>query len=258
VATLYHTTGIVLSRRPWKEADRMYAVFTKGHGKIEVIGRGAVKPLAKLSPHLEFVGEADFLIVRGKTFETVAGVERRRPFPGIYEDLSKTMLAHQALHLVDLGTREHEADPILYDEIVSWLAFLDAAPACSAERSGFLLAAFSLKLLSLFGYRPEFSRCLHCRQSVRASAYRWHAMKGGVVCAPCIARDEAQWFAARPISDETLKLMRFALSEPFAAQLRPRLPGVELPAFHDAVESLIISHFPTIPASSLRACVACV
>ncbi len=258
MAALYHATGIVLSRREWREADRMYALYTSTHGKIEVIGRGAAKPLAKLSPHLEFVAEADFLIVRGRSFETIAGVERCRAFPGIYQDLSKTLLAHQAMHLVDLGTRPHEVDPALYHELLSWLTFLDAAPPCSAERGAFLLSAFALKLLALCGYRPEFTRCLCCQDAVQSKAFRWHALKGGVVCDPCVSRNQEDWFAARAISDEALKLMRFALTESFADHLRPHLPGAELPAYHEAVESLMVAHFPTIPASSMRMCMACV
>jgi DNA repair protein RecO (recombination protein O) len=258
MATLYHATGIVLSRRDWREADRWYALYTDGYGKIEVIGRGASKPLAKLSPHLEFCAEADFLIVRGRTMETVAGVERRRAFPGVYDDVTKTMLAHQALRLVDLGTRPHEADPALYGELMAWLEFLNRAPSCSAERSGFLFAAFALKLLARLGFRPEFARCVGCQAFLVSASYRWHALRGGAVCDRCVARDQEQWFAVRPIADETIKLMRFALCETFDEQLRPRLPGPILPAFHEAVESLMVSHFPTIPASSLRACVACV
>ncbi len=258
MATLYHTRGIVLSRRAWREADRMYALYTNEHGKVEVIGRGAMKPLAKLSPHLEFCAETDVLIVRGRVFETIAGAERRRAFSGIYTDVSKTMLAHQAFHLVDLGTRPHEADPILYEELLAWLEFLDRAPKCSPERSGFLLAAFALKLLAILGYRPEFVFCVGCRGPLSAGSYRWHAIKGGAVCEVCMRKDAEQWFAARPIADETMKLMRFAMSENFESQLRPRLPGEALAAFHDAVESLVTAHFPTIPASSLRSCVSCV
>jgi len=217
-----------------------------------------MKPLAKLSPHLEFCAETDVLIVRGRVFETIAGAERRRAFPGIYADVSKTMLAHQAFHLVDLGTRPHEADPALYEELLAWLEFLDRAPQCSPERSGFLLAAFALKLLALLGFRPEFARCVGCRQMLVPGSYRWYALKGGAVCGACVEQDREQWFAARPIADETMKLMRFALCENFESQLRPRLPGELLPAFHEAVESLVTAHFPTIPAASLRACVACV
>lgn len=253
MSILYHTTGIVLNKRDWRESDRVYSVLTREHGKIEIIGRGAQKPLAKLAPHLEFCAEVDLLVVHGRSYETLAGVDRKRSFVGLYDDLSKTLAAHHMLQLVDLGTREHEADKILYEEVKNFLIFLHKAPELTSERAAFLLSAFALKLLALLGYRPELSSCLQCREVIRPGEFNWHALKGGVVCRACVGIDSEQWFSARPLSDEVLKLMRFALSERFAELLRPRLSGEILSEYHETVEGLLVAHFPTIPATTLRA-----
>jgi len=253
MSILYHTTGIVLNKRDWRESDRVYSVLTREHGKIEIVGRGARKPLAKLSPHLEFCAEVDLLVVHGRTHETVAGVERQRSFAGLYDDLSKSLVAHHMLQLVDLGTREREVDRFLYDEVKNFLIFLHKAPELTSERAAFLLSAFALKLLALLGYRPELGICLRCREAIRPGEFHWHALKGGVVCRTCVGADREQWFSARPLSDDVLKLMRFALSERFAELLRPRLSGEVLTEYHEAVEGLLVAHFPTIPATTLRA-----
>jgi DNA repair protein RecO (recombination protein O) len=253
MSILYHTTGIVLSKRDWREADRVYSVLTREHGKIEVVGRGARKSLAKLGPHLEFCAEVEMVIVHGRVNETVAGVERKKSFPDLYADLSKNLVAHHMLRLVDLGTREHEVDQFLYDEVKNFLSFLNKVPSLSPERSAFLLSAFALKLLGLLGYRPELNFCLNCREPICAGEFHWHGVKGGVVCASCVGFDREQWFSSRPLSDEVLKLMRFAMIEKFAELLRPHLSGEILDEYHEAVEGLIVAHFPTIPATTLRA-----
>lgn len=253
MSILYHTTGIVLNKRDWRESDRVYSVLTREHGKLEVVGRGARKPLAKLAPHLEFCAEVELLVVHGRARETVAGVERKRSFVGLYDDLPKSLVAHHMLQLVDLGTREREADRFLYDEVKNFLIFLHKAPDLTSERAAFLLSAFAIKLLALLGYRPELGCCLQCREAIRPGEFHWHALKGGVVCRACVAADGEQWFSARPLSDEVLKLMRFALSERFAELLRPRLSSGVLDQYHEAVEGLLVSHFPTIPATTLRA-----
>lgn len=255
---LYHTTGIVLSRRDHKEVDRWYSVYTSEHGKVEFLARGGHKPLAKLTPHLEMVAVVDLLLVQGRAYQTVAGVERRQNYRHIYTDLPRLMLAQNALHLVDIGTRADETDPHIYKLLEQWLDFLNDEVVISRERAGFLLGAFSLKLLSLVGYRPELTRCLGCRRAIESGSYQWHGLKGGVVCTNCTTRDQEAWFAARPMTDEALKLVRFGLEEPFGDHLRPRLSAQGLLSFHEAVESLMISHFPVIPASSLRAaCSVC-
>ncbi len=258
MSLLYNTTGIVLSRHDHKEVDRWYSVYTAEHGKVEFLARGGHKPLAKLTPHLEMVAVVDLLLVQGRAYQTVAGVERRRGFRRVYDDLSRLVLAQNALHLVDIGTRADESDPHIYELIEQWLGFLDSDTALSRERAGFLLGAFSLKLLSFVGYRPELNRCLGCRQRITPGSYQWHGLKGGVVCTSCVTIDQETWFAARPMTDEALKLVRFGLEEEFDSHLRPHLKGEDLAGFHEAIESLMISHFPIIPASSLRgACAVC-
>ncbi len=253
MASLTHATGIVLSRKDHREADRWYSVFTREHGKVELLARGGHKMLAKLTPHLEMPAIVDFHVVNGRQYDTIAGTDRLRAFPGLSGDLTRLVLAQNAFHLVDIGTRPQESDFAIYDLLERWLEALDAAPSVSGARAGFLLGSFAVKLLSLIGYRPELARCLGCKTAIAPGAYRWHALKGGVVCHGCAERDNAQWFAARVLSDEAFKLIRFSLSEPFASQLRPHLPAELLLEYHDAVEALIVSHFPVIPANSLRA-----
>lgn len=253
MAYLYQTTGIVLSRKDFREADRWYSVFTKDKGKVEFIARGGHKILAKLTPHLEMVAEVDLLMVFGKTFQTIAGVERQKAYPNIYTDFSKQSLAQSALHLVDIGTSQNEHDQAVYGLIQSWLNFLEEeSPSLSEERSGYILASFFWKLMTIVGYGPELYSCLSCHKNIAEKDYRWHTLRGGVVCQACVEMDQEQWFSARTINDETLKLVRFALQESFAEQLKPHLVVQAISDFHVLTESFLISHFPTIPANSLR------
>lgn len=252
MAFLYSTMGIVLSRRDFKETDRSYSILTSEHGKIECLARGGHKPLAKLTPHLEMVAEVELLIVHGHLFQTIAGVERKRRFIDTVPSLAQLLLVQNSLSIVDLATRQNERDPILYKLVISWLEFLSSSLQITDERAAFLLSSFALKLMSVLGYRPELSMCLSCHRSVESSAFRWHALKGGVVCRSCVTAHPEHWFSARPMDDETLKLMRFALTQPFVDQMRPHLRAEQIGHFHEVLESFLISHFPTIPLVSVR------
>jgi DNA repair protein RecO (recombination protein O) len=258
MATLYQTTGIVLGWRAYREHDRWYSALTKDKGKIDFLARGGQKHLAKLTPHLEMVSEANFLFVDGRLYHTVAGVERLVSFPNIYNSLSKLLLLKNSLTLINMGTRQEESDPVLYGFLKDWLVFLDGLSEVSTNRAAFILGAFSLKFMSIIGYRPELNCCLGCRKIIEPNRFKWHALKGGVVCSSCIAKHGDQWFSAKPISDGALKLLRFALQEKFTDQTKPYLKGEDVAEFHAALESLIISHFPTIPAASIKeACAYC-
>lgn len=253
---LFSTKGIVLSRRDFKEADRSYTILTAEHGKIDCLARGGHKPLAKLTPHLETAAEVELLIVQGRAFQTIAGVERIQRFLEPRATFIQMLLVQNSLALVDLATRVHERDPALYEMVHTWLQFLQTLAQVSDERAAFLLCSFSLKLMALCGYRPELATCLACKNAIGARAFRWHALKGGVVCDECVRANEVHWFSARNLDHETLKLLRFSLHEPFMQQLRLHLRAEHLGRFHEILESYLISHFPTIPAVSLRgACV---
>ena len=182
MSSLFQTTGIVLTRRDHKEVDRVYSVLTADRGKIQIHAKGSRKTKAKLGPHLESFAVVDLLIVRGRFYYTVAGVERLQAFHGIENDLNKLLLARQLLHLADLGTKEEQDETVLYQEVLNWLEFVRLIPEVSAERSGFLLASFALKLLAITGYRPQLGHCLDCGRSVTPNTFRWHALKGGIVC----------------------------------------------------------------------------
>jgi len=106
--------------------------------------------------------------------------------------------------------------------------------------------------MGMVGYRPVLDNCLDCKSDVTPGAFRWHALQGGIVCHDCVESDEREWFNAHSMSDDGLKLLRFAANQPFNDLLKPRLPANTLNEYHEAIESLIVSHFPTIPANSLR------
>lgn len=201
--------------------------------------------------------EVELLLVHGRLYQTIAGVERRRRFIDLSPSLLQLLLVQNSLALVDLATRQGERDPELYQLVVQWLEFMCAPSQLSDERAGFLLGSFTLKLMDVSGYRPELVRCLSCHDPVVSGGFRWHALKGGVVCISCTQKNEEQWFSARPMNDETLKLLRFSLNESFQEHLRPHLRAEHLACFHEALESYLVSHFPTIPAVSIRgACTA--
>ncbi|MEK7451784.1 MAG: DNA repair protein RecO, partial [Patescibacteria group bacterium] len=166
MSTLFETTALVLSWKPYREHDRSYSAFTREYGKIEFIARCGSKPLAKLTPHLETTAEVRLLLVDGRQYFTVAGTDRLCGFRSVYESLTKMTLVQNAFAFVDLGTRTHELDEHLYEFLLNWLEFIEKTPEITAERAGYLLATFALKFLSHIGYHPELDRCLVCRTAV--------------------------------------------------------------------------------------------
>ena len=252
MSSTFRTHAIVLGSREYREADRYYSALTAEHGLLELRARGSRKISSKLAAHLEPFALCDLMVVRGRGGDLVAGVERLELYPSIRTDITKALLALESFHLIETSMRPKQPDGQLFSFVRSWLQFLNQAPELTPSRERMLLSAFTTKLLGLTGYRPQLGRCMSCEEGIVPNGFRWHGLRGGVVCLSCATREPEQWFAAREMSMEALKLVRVSLEYPFASLLDLRLPGEALTEFHEAVDSLVIAHFPVIPLFTLN------
>lgn len=60
----YSTEGIVIKKILYNEHDFLVRVLTQDFGKIEILARGARKPLSKLNQHLDFLDLVEFSFVK--------------------------------------------------------------------------------------------------------------------------------------------------------------------------------------------------
>lgn len=238
------TEGIVLRVDKAREADRRYRALTPTLGKIEFIGRGAQKGKAKLAAHLEPFAIVDLEIIKGRRSTTVISVERRHWFRSIAEDLDKRLLASASMNLLDRYTYELEQDESLYSELLAWLAFLDSHLTLRPARSTFLLGGFLLRILTRLGYDVQLTECIGCKNDLLPLSYRWHAGKGGLVCSDCIQSEPQEWFSARGLDEEIVKLMRFARDREYQDLLKPALKGEQVEEFAKLVQDLLFYHLP--------------
>lgn len=238
------TEAIVLTVEPAREADRRYRALTPSFGKLDFLGRGAQKGKAKLASHLEPFAIVDIEIIKGRRSTTVISVDRKHAFRGIASNFESRLLANASLSLLDRYTYEQEEDSELYKELTSWLYFLDDSVELKPARSTFLLGGFLLRVLGLLGYTVELQNCLSCKNSVMPLSFRWHSGRGGLVCSDCISKDSQDWFAARNLPEEIIKLLRFARDANYQDLLKPSLAGEEVEQFAQVVQDLLVFHIP--------------
>ncbi|MCA9879389.1 MAG: DNA repair protein RecO, partial [Thermomicrobiales bacterium] len=76
---LYRCEAIVLSRVDFGEADRLLTVYSRQHGKLRVVAKGARRPLSRLGPHLEYFCRTQLMLARGRELDVVTGAETVNP-----------------------------------------------------------------------------------------------------------------------------------------------------------------------------------
>ncbi|MHB0913328.1 MAG: DNA repair protein RecO [Armatimonadota bacterium] len=199
---LYSASGIVLRRISFGETDRILTLYTRERGKISAIAKGARKPVSRLAGPTEVLTYARYQLATGRNLDIVTQADVRDSFPRVRADLSRLAHATYLAEIVDKMLEEHEANPRVFDLLLSSLYLLEREN--DPEK---ITRMFELQFMRLLGYEPALSECLRCRAEVPEEPYFSPSM-GGVVCAECGPLPED----AISISRETLGTMTRLLS----------------------------------------------
>ena len=173
----FRTQAIILSRRDFGESDRLLTLFTPARGKLRVIAKGARKPKAKVSGHVELFARSDCLIFKGRNLDILTQAELIEPYLGLREDLRRGAYANYVAELLDRFTAdEEEASGGLFLLLHETLARVsDAADPRLAARF------FELRLLDLAGFKPELEECVISRAALKPERQYFSHEEGGVV-----------------------------------------------------------------------------
>ncbi len=197
----YRTQAIILSRRDFGESDRLLTLYTPLRGKLHAIAKGARKPSAKISGHVELFARSDCLIHRGRNLDILTQAELIDAYLGLRENLSRGAYANYVAELLDRFTADEDDDSgevfLLLHQTLSRIADADD-PRLAARY-------FELRLLDLVGFRPELQECVLTRSDLLPERQFFSHEEGGVV-----SRAAAPQVASRlmEIDFDTLKLLR--------------------------------------------------
>src|SRR2546423_15092314 len=91
----YRDRAVVLRKLDYGEADRIFTLLTRDHGKVGAIAKGVRRPSSKLGPSLELYGPVGVLLAKGRgDLDVLAQVER---VPGYRVEGGVLQMAQPAL-----------------------------------------------------------------------------------------------------------------------------------------------------------------
>ena len=139
--------GVVLSRRPFGENDRLCVLFTENLGKVPVRFVGVNRPAGKLKALSEpgVWGEYRLYLSPRSELAKAVGGRLTASFPRVREDLGRTLDALFCLELLDRLTPDRLPSPEKYRLLCAVLAALEESP------SPWLALSFGLRLVELAG-----------------------------------------------------------------------------------------------------------
>jgi len=183
---LYTTNAIVIRSLHYGESDKIVTFFTKDFGKIKAIAKGARRSKKRfqnalgLFSHLRLI----FFDREGMGLVRAENCDILHTFSKIREDLKKIFYGNYYLELVNEMAGERETNTEAFNLLLYFLLTLE-----EKEAQEEWLRMFEIRMLSLFGYRPNMKRCGLCKRE-------WDDLKeisftffspgmGALVCKSC-------------------------------------------------------------------------
>jgi DNA repair protein RecO (recombination protein O) len=203
---IYITSGIVIGRHNFGEADRIIVLLTPDRGVVRVVAKGVRRIKSKLAGHLELFCESELTLVEGRSLDVLTSA-RLQHHLSVADDYDKMRLAYLVAEMINrLGSDgEH---PGLFELAHETYAGLGERVDATLE------LWFKLRLLDRLGYRPELRACVICGADQGDREYYLNVDLGGIVDAGCASA------ASQPIDRDHIKFWRLILSQPLAVARR--------------------------------------
>lgn len=153
---IVRTEALVLRSMDYGETSRIVTLFTRAHGRIATIAKGARLPKSRFGSSLQPMSYAQVVLYYKATrgLQTLTESAHIQRFPHIGRDLEKLSVGLRLVELVYALLHEEEANPAVFNLLLSMLRCLDEAEA----RATNLLPYFQLRLAAALGFAPAIER----------------------------------------------------------------------------------------------------
>lgn len=189
--------GIVIRTNDYGETNKIVTIMTRELGKISVMARGSKKTSSRLGAVTQVFTYGHFLIQIGKGMGTLQQGEIISSLKDLRQDIILTSYASLVVELTDKAIEDKDKNPYLFELLLQTLQYINEE--VDAEM---LALMYQLKLLPLFGVKPNLDSCICGRtEEFRAFSFR----EGGFLCTNCMNKDEHVY----RMNETAIKLVRF-------------------------------------------------
>ncbi len=214
------SVGLLISLRPFNERDAVAHIFTREHGVVAGMLRGAVvtktnKPLAGQ------VGNATW----GARLDSALGVfhweSEKNLIAPIMIDLERIKFVNCVFDLIKTLLPEREAYPTLYDTTVKFITDLPHATTPHQEYLN-----WETILLREMGFALDLTKCSGCGAAENLTHIS--PKTGRAVCAECAAPYISRLYQLPLTTDTTFKFL-----EKICIELGAKIPNARITLTHE-------------------------
>ena len=204
MAIHYRSQGIIFQKKDVGEADRLFSIYTKDFGRLDLLARAERKIKSKLRGGLELFYLSEIEFIQGKTYKTLTDTILVDGHQCLRKSLGKLAEAHKISNILDRLMKEEESDGNIWELVLEVFGSLNSWRE-DKESWKLVYYYFLWDLLSLLGYQPELYQCSGCQKRISSGKIFFSLGKGGLLCEQCKGE------SAKEITANTLKIIRLFL-----------------------------------------------
>jgi len=121
----FRAEGIVITRTPFGEADRLVTIYTRSRGKVTAIAKGVRRPTSKKKASLEPATQANFFFARGKNLHILTQAQLINSFAHARTNLTQLTQTFQLLEIINLLTVDDQPNTDVYALLLGSLHLLE-------------------------------------------------------------------------------------------------------------------------------------
>lgn len=148
---IYQTEGIVLAKKDFGEAERLFFIFTKEFGMIKAVARGVRYIKSKLRPNLDLFSYNNISLISSReTWQIVDAIEKEQK-QKIIANSEKLNLFSRIANFLTRMIKGEEKNDFIWQEIKNLFFCLKS----DSRNLKDLEISFLARLLNNLGYLPE-------------------------------------------------------------------------------------------------------
>ncbi|WP_139490485.1 DNA repair protein RecO [Brevibacillus dissolubilis] len=191
--------GLVIRSVNYGESSKVVTLYTREHGKVGIMARGAKKPKSRLAAVSQLFTHGYYLCKKGAGtgMPDLSQGDIAESFKELRQDLVKTAYAAYIAELLDRLTGDQERNPYLFEMLLLLYRYID-----EGRDPEILCRIFESKMLIVAGIRPHLHSCTSC--GAEREPYVVSITQGGLLCPACTLTDPY----AVSVTPGTWKLLR--------------------------------------------------
>jgi DNA repair protein RecO (recombination protein O) len=184
---LIKTEAIVLRSMKYRDTSKIVTFYTQEYGKLKGIAKGARTAKNKFGSALEPMTLSMLVIYKKehRDLHLISQCDAIDSFKNLTEDLDRMTTALAVIELIHQVTHDEERNTALFALLGETLSALNS----SLKNYSSFLHAYRLRLVSLFGYAPNFEVCGECGNPLvignGEKEFAFQVARGAVFCNRC-------------------------------------------------------------------------